>query len=484
MACVEKGITYLGVVEKRWLFQDKRGKMVKSKNLLFELLNNNDPKVRKAVINTFRQLKDERAIEPLNKMIRESNDRIKILSAIDALAAIGKPAVEPLIKLLDVGFPVDTDAVIRHLGALKDERAIDPLAKLVGIYGTEVVLALNQIGGEKIIAPLIEALKSEDAGTASRALLSLEHICIGEKAVRLLLVAASTGDSKMVRLAKKIITESKDENVLEPLTEALKDDNDLIREISAECIYYKSRTQFKDKLIESQIVALKDKDSNVRKFSAKTLGTLNDIKAVEPLILALEDKYKEVKIAVIDALGEIGGSTAEKKILSLLNDNDIDIRFESAVALGKLANPKVIDILLKYFFERPEKDLIGIVIPVLTGLAAVSNLSDEIITLIKDVPTCEIVRKPDYFFDHFTYYVSINAVRSLCNIKTAVASNILHLISKMNDAFIEFETGDTSHLYSGEMDGVRSNFDEHRNIAAAELESRGNPPYNPEAYLQ
>ena len=53
----------------------------------------------------------------------------------------------------------------------------------------------------------------------------------------------------------------------------------------------------------------------------------------------------------------------------------------------------------------------------------------------------------------------------------------------MNDAFIEFDTGDTYYLYSGSREGAVANFDEHRSIAASELESRGNPPYDPNAYL-
>jgi len=56
-------------------------------NVLFKLLDDSDYKICKAAAEILRQLKDERAIEPLIKVIKEG----KMVGASYALAAIGKP---------------------------------------------------------------------------------------------------------------------------------------------------------------------------------------------------------------------------------------------------------------------------------------------------------------------------------------------------------------------------------------------------------
>ena len=73
------------------------------------------------------------------------------------------------------------------------------------------------------------------------------------------------------------------------------------------------------------------------------------------------------------------------------------------------------------------------------------------------------------------------ALNKLCKIKTPVSSNILHMIARRGD--ISVKVGYHSCIESNTEFGSLS-FKHHRNKATAELKRRGNPPYDPSAYLK
>ena len=60
--------------------------------------------------------------------------------------------------------------------------------------------------------------------------------------------------------------------------------------------------------VEPLIQALKDEDSSVREGAAWALGKLNDTRAAEPLILALKDKDEDpdVRWRAAEALTKLG----------------------------------------------------------------------------------------------------------------------------------------------------------------------------------
>ncbi|GAI50615.1 unnamed protein product, partial [marine sediment metagenome] len=59
--------------------------------------------------------------------------------------------------------------------------------------------------------------------------------------------------------------------------------------------------------VEPLIQALKDEDEFVRSHAAEALENIGDARAVEPLIQALKDKERSVRFAAEAALREIRG---------------------------------------------------------------------------------------------------------------------------------------------------------------------------------
>src|SRR5437016_3122928 len=170
-----------------------------------DLLKDKDWFRRKDAAITLGEMADERAIGPLITALRDAEWNVRE-AAQDALAQIGPPAVEPLIKALRE-YQIKT-FVIQVLGKIKDERVLDPLmAQLrneefkdvatkalieVGLPAVErlmavmndrdkhvrkhVVTALGEIGVPEAVEPLIDATRDEDWAVRLQAIAALHLI--------------------------------------------------------------------------------------------------------------------------------------------------------------------------------------------------------------------------------------------------------------------------------------------------------------------
>ncbi|MBN1368100.1 MAG: HEAT repeat domain-containing protein [Dehalococcoidales bacterium] len=63
---------------------------------------------------------------------------------------------------------------------------------------------------------------------------------------------------------------------------------------------------------------LKNKDSNVRRSAAETIGIMGDNKAVDYLIVLLKDDNRFVRQETVRALGKIGGAMALETLTQAL----------------------------------------------------------------------------------------------------------------------------------------------------------------------
>jgi HEAT repeat protein len=92
--------------------------------------------------------------------------------------------------------------------------------------------------------------------------------------------------------------------------------------------------------INELILALKDKDRDVRLGIIEALSVIRDQQSVPPLIELLNDKSREVRWETAIALGEIGGPDATSPLKNALRDPDKYVRYGAASALSKIGwNP-------------------------------------------------------------------------------------------------------------------------------------------------
>ncbi len=151
-------------------------------------------------------------------------------------------------------------------------------------------------------------------------------------------------------------------------------------------------------------------------------------------------------------------------------------------ALGKTGSPLVIDPILQLMFNYPNYESRGFFQTALYDLVSNSSLNHLLIQLAVRAGTYEILMNAQLHGG--TSYISLekseSAVRELCNTESDLTSNLLHLICKTKNITVKLHS--SSCVYCRYYDSLIS-FEHQRNIALNELSRRGNPPYNPDAYL-
>ncbi len=105
----------------------------------------------------------------------------------------------------------------------------------------------------------------------------------------------------------QILGEIKDQRIIGPLIETIKDENSEVRKLAIETL--KTLGKINDpRIVESLINAIKDEDSDVRVLVIDTLGDIKDPKTLPSLIEALKDEHWPIQWAARRALVDITGN--------------------------------------------------------------------------------------------------------------------------------------------------------------------------------
>lgn len=234
---------------------------------LVEALRHQDKNVRKCAAEALAEIRDERAVEPLIRSLRDRNPEV-LCAAAEAVKALGK---------------------------IKDERAVQALMERLrkgiargDLGGLEILL---DIGGETALGAvelLVHGLEVAEKKRVGRVVLALgtiaEHHELGE-------VLGAMIDTEKVKT----------------LSETLEDQDVHVRSATVICLG-KSKDEA---ALEPLIEALRDKDGHIRTEAVQALGEFKDERAVEPLIIALEiEEWGSTALEMIDLLGEIGDKRA------------------------------------------------------------------------------------------------------------------------------------------------------------------------------
>ena len=143
-------------------------------DIQIDLLNETDWVVRREAIITLGEMGDERCVEPIVRCLRDGDWQVRE-AAVEALAMIGSPAVDLLLRYVR-----DYDArksVIKTLGKINDERVLDPLISFMrnDEFKDDATWALAELG-KPAIKRLLDLLKDPDETTRKQAILALGEI--------------------------------------------------------------------------------------------------------------------------------------------------------------------------------------------------------------------------------------------------------------------------------------------------------------------
>lgn len=331
-----------------------------------------EPGIRKAAAAALGQLGDARAVAPLIAALRDGYLRktaaealdhlgwqptqdengaryLIVMGEVDKCAAIGAPAVEPLILALKGGEEKFQEAVMQKLGEIADPRAFEPLIGMLNLSGFDyqhqryaAIQALMQIITRqedaalriRAVGPLIAALL-QDAGYGHVAQNAL--VRIGPPAVEPLV--AILNDKNTYKAARYQVVEALgqigDKRAVEPLLGAFYNDSD-VRGSAATALGKLNDVRAVNSLIAT---LQKDNDFFKRKDAAMALGQFHDPHAQQALIAALQDDsgikgYGTVRTTAAEVLGKIGDEQAMEPLIALLRNEAMQAA--AAEALGKI----------------------------------------------------------------------------------------------------------------------------------------------------
>jgi len=189
------------------------------------------------------------------------------------------------------------------------------------------VEALVAIGGDPVIADLVQTLSSHDnAGARNSAIEALIHI--GVPVVGALLAAITTPDADVRKFIVDILGDIGDPRAVPALIAALDDSDENIRVASAEAL-----GKIKDRrAVDALLACLARTDRGWLDYAAaEALGEIGDERALGPLIAALD--RSSLREPVLESIGKIGNVNTLKPLLSGLADPLRIVREVSMVAL-------------------------------------------------------------------------------------------------------------------------------------------------------
>lgn len=143
-------------------------------DIQIDLLGDSDWVIRREAAITLGEMGDERCTEPLAKCLRDGDWQVRD-AAVEALAMIGSPAVELVIRYMR-----DFDArksAIKTLGKINDERVLAPLLSMLrnDEFKDDATWALAELG-QPAIEKLLECLEDKDEVVRKQATLALGEI--------------------------------------------------------------------------------------------------------------------------------------------------------------------------------------------------------------------------------------------------------------------------------------------------------------------
>ena len=195
---------------------------------------------------------------------------------------------------------------------------------------------------EGAIQPLLNALKDENRDVRRNAAQALGNFK-DTAALAALLAALKDDDSETRSNATDALGILKNHDALPALIDALKDEVDFVRSSAADALGMLKNSNALFALID----ALKDKDEYVRISVADALGNLKDSKTRTALLVALNDKHEFCRAGAASALRSFNNPVVLSALLGALNDEEDIVRSSAAEALGNFKVPVALAALLE-----------------------------------------------------------------------------------------------------------------------------------------
>ncbi len=201
--------------------------------------------------------------------------------------------------------------------------------------------ALSQ-GDERVIYPLIKALRDSSAGVQDAAMRSL--IAIGGETTAYMVLPLLREDA-FLRNTAMIILKEIGKDTVPLLRNLLRDKDDDVRKFAIDLLIEINHCDYPDDIV---YLLKSDKNLNVRASAAKALGVFKYAKAIPDLIEALKDN-EWVCFSALEALSHFKEESTVEAIASLLNSESETLVIHAIETLGMLGFSKAERYLIKHY---------------------------------------------------------------------------------------------------------------------------------------
>jgi HEAT repeat protein len=250
--------------------------------------------------------------------------------------------INKLLFFLENNYDSDVRlGIVNALGSIGDSRAIESLISSLKCEEDfdvcdSIINALVSIieRDDCIIEPLLNALKDEDCYIRRSVTYILSFLYNDDRLVKPLLEIFQDKDLDIRQWAAIALGNTGSKKAIKSLLKFLKSSDE------SECFWAAiALGRIGDKrAIKSLIAALKNKDRGLRAWAALTLGDIGGSKAVLPLVESLKDEDVLVRSWSADALSFVGDKRAIESLIVALTDNHNEVRSSAAFALGQLSD--------------------------------------------------------------------------------------------------------------------------------------------------
>lgn len=270
-------------------------------------LRDEDWAIREEAARLLGHLKDPRAVTPLVSLLRDG-DRSVREAAVNALRAIGTPAVEALGACLTEGELAVQEAAAAILASIGDERVLSPLLSALNsrdwIVRMHAAQALGRVRNTETVEALIPLL--QDKVKAVREETATALAAIGDAAIPCL-VQALKHEDWLVRLhAVESLGKARSPRAVEPLLSVL----------------------------------FNDCDSAVREDAVRALGDIGDASAVDHLCMAMREPG--LRTVAVESLGRIGNPCVVPVLIDIVMSTPAPEATRTAVGCGDQWNEELI----------------------------------------------------------------------------------------------------------------------------------------------
>jgi HEAT repeat protein len=197
--------------------------------------------------------------------------------------------------------------------------------------GKKIATSIRNIDCTKNVEILLNTLKDDQSFTRNCAALALRDIRNGESVS--LIIRAIKRETTISQKLLSALSNVNNDNCLNRLIEAMKDENNLVRSSAARALGCIGKLEAENALIN----ALKNDDLNVKIDALMALGNIKSYKSIKELAIALDDENYNVRAEAAQALGDIGSPICVEALTKKINDINY-VRLFAVEALSKIGS--------------------------------------------------------------------------------------------------------------------------------------------------